>query len=61
MDSRILQHIFQAWSQGNDECMSPALMNRFIEHAANRTGASKDDIRRTLAESKWFTFPIRNT
>jgi hypothetical protein len=55
MDSRQLQHMYQAWQQGNDHHVRDWLS--FVEYAARIHGTTPDAVMRVLQTTYWFNTP----
>ena len=52
MDERTLQHMHQAWQQGNDNYERD--WKRFVEFASSILCTPKDDIMVILQRCRWF-------
>ena len=50
-----LQHMHQAWQQGNDNGQRD--YSYFVEYAARQLDTSGDKIVQVLQRCQWFTFP----
>jgi hypothetical protein len=52
LDQRSLQHMYQAWIQGNQNYIRDWYY--FVEFAAKQCGTSGDNIMRELQKYSWF-------
>jgi hypothetical protein len=52
LDSRTLQHMYQAWCQGQENHVQDWC--RFVEFAAGHCGTTGDVIMRELQKYYWF-------
>jgi hypothetical protein len=59
MNELQLQHIYQAWQQGNDHYERD--WSYFVEYAAQRLGTTGDQVIRVLQKCHWFKFPKDNS
>ena len=54
-----LQHMHQAWQQGNENTHSD--YSYFVEYAARQLNTSGDKIVQVLQRCHWFSFPSDKT
>lgn len=52
LDSRSLQHMYQAWMQGNDQYVRD--WYNFVEFAARQCNTTGDTVMRELQKYSWF-------
>ena len=52
LDSRSLQHMYQAWMQGNDQYVRD--WYSFVEFAARQCNTTGDAVMRELQKYSWF-------
>jgi hypothetical protein len=55
MDSRSLQHMYQAWAQGQEDATRDWV--NFVEWAAKWNNTTGDNIMRILQTTYWFKKP----
>lgn len=54
MNETQLQHIYQAWQQGNEHYERD--WSYFVEYAAKHTGTSGDKVMQVLQRCYWFKY-----
>jgi len=54
MNERQLQHIYQAWQQGNDHYERD--WSYFVEYAAKRLNTTGDKVMQILHRCHWFKY-----
>ena len=52
LDARTLQHMYQAWMQGNDQYVRD--WYNFVEFAARHCNTTGDNVMRELQKYYWF-------
>ena len=52
LDSRTLQHMYQAWMQGNDRYVRDWYL--FVEYVAKQCNTTGDAVMRELQKYSWF-------
>ena len=52
MNEQTLQHMHQAWQQGNDDYEQD--WKRFVEFAARMSSTPEDDVMAVLRQCRWF-------
>jgi hypothetical protein len=50
-----LQHVYQAWQQGNEHYVRD--WSYFVEYAAKKFNTTGDRVIQVLQRCHWFTFP----